>query len=348
MTSRLLSATLLAALSATTLLAQDDRIHLHGGNVIEGCRVTSFDVRNLKYTKGGNNEAVSTDQVAKVELGKFKDVFARGLKDADVMLTQAREQVEQKNLLMAQFGFIAAARRFFDTDQAAEAVGTIDELVKAIPEAGVLPDTYRLKFEYYMSLGQKGAPSALAVAKKFQSDAVGNAWPNGLATEADFFLVLSDRVAEKEYQTRLRGIVAKASGTNPVIAARANVELADSLRQSKDKDLPAAKTIYAGVLEKDGGDVNARAGALLGLGKIQMEEAGSDKEAVKKAMLTFLRVRLETQDSWAGVQSDALLQTMLAAKKWGGPEWTLVFARCRRILATDYAGSDADKQAAGL
>lgn len=348
MKSRFLTTALLAALSAGALVAQDDSILLLGGTKIDGCRVTSYDVRNLKYTKAGNGDSVSTDQVAKVTLGKFKDTFARGMKDADIMLTMAREQVEQKNLLLAQFAFLHAATRFFDTDDAAKAMGAFDELVKAVPEAGVLPDMYRAKFEYYMSLGAKGSASALAVAKKYQGDAVSNAWPTGLATEADFFLVLADRVAEKEYQTRLRGIISKASGSNPMIAARANVELANSLRESKDKDIPAAKKLYEEVLERDGGDTNARAGALLGYGKILFAEAGSDKDAVKKAMLTFLRVRLETKDCWASLQSDALLQTMLAAKKWGGPEWTLVFARCRRILSSDFAGSDADKQAAGL
>jgi hypothetical protein len=346
MTSRFFSVSALVALAALPAAAQDDRILVVGGAPIEGCKVVAFDVRNLRYTKGGNNDTISTDRVAKVELGKFKDVFARGLRDPDLMLTIAREQLEQKNLLMAQLGFLGAGQQFFDDDEAQKAVGALDELQKAIPEAGVLPDLYRLKFEYYMGLGTKGSASALAVAKKYAAEATGGAWPAGLAVEADFFQVLSERVNVKDYQSKLRGIVGKAGSSNSVVATRANVELAHSMRENKDAE--NAGKLYEEVLKRENVDVNSRAGAILGLAKIKLEQAApTDKEACKSAMLMFLRVRLETKDAWPSLHADALYHAMLAADRWRGPEYTLVIARCRRVLNDNFPGSEWAQRAAG-
>src|SRR5688572_2127788 len=164
------SVTVLCVLPAA---AQDDRLVLVNGTKVEGVKVTNFDIQGLRYSKGGTNETVPTDQVAKVELAKFRDVYARGIKNADLMLTVAREQLKDKNELMAQLGFVGASAQFFDEDRAQEAVSCLDELQTALPDAGVVPEVYRQKFEYYMGLGAKGAQNAVAVAKKYQGAAVG-------------------------------------------------------------------------------------------------------------------------------------------------------------------------------
>ncbi len=332
---------LLAALLAAPIAAQDDTITLTNGTVVTG-RVTSFDVRNLKYTKGSGTETVPTDQVAKVELKKFKDVFARGLRDPDTMITLARERLEEKDTLMAQFAFVHAADQWLssgDPADAGKAIGALDELQKGVPEAGLLPEVYRMKFEYYSSLGTKGAPSAATVAKKYQSDAVAGAWPTGLAVEAEYFTTLAERRDPKDFQSKLKAIVAKAGGVNPLVASRANVELAHSLRETKDVE--GAQKIYEEVLAKDKADESALAGAYLGLGKILLEKAGAnDKDAFKRAMLLFLRVRLATKNAWPSLQAEALYHAILAADKWRGPEFTLVMARCKRILTDEYPESE--------
>jgi hypothetical protein len=318
MTSRILAASLVSALLALPAMAQGDRITLLDGTVVTDVRVASFDIRNLKYKKGSTDETVSTDRIAKVELAKYKDVFARGLRDPDILLTQARNELtEEKNPLQ-----------------------------KAIPEAGVLPDVYRLKFEYYMGIGPKGAASAATVAKKYANDAAAGAWPTGLGLEAEFFLVLAERATPKDYQAKLRAVIGKSGGNNPTVTSRANVELGHSLRE--DKDVAGAKQIYEEVLAREGADLNARAGALLGLGKITFESAGSDKEAFKKALLMFLRVRLDTKGSWPSLQAEALYYAILAADKWRGPEFGLVMGRCRGVLLAEYGGSEwADRAKAG-
>ena len=337
MTFRSLAVSLLAALAALPAFAQD-RVTLLNGTVMTDGKVKSFDVRKLVYTKGGSDDTISTDQIAKVELGKFKDALARGLRDPGIMLTMAKEQMTEKNPLLAQFAFVSAATQYFDDDKPVEGVAALDEMVKGIPEAGLLPEVYRQKFEFYMGTG-KNARDAAAVAKKYASDALSGAWPGGLGTEAEFFSVLAERGQPKDFQSKLRAIASKAGGNNPVVASRASVELGHSLRETKDVE--GATKLYDEVLRKDNSDQSARAGALLGLGKITYESAAAgDKEPFKKALLMFLRVRLETKDAWPSLQAEALYYAALAAQKWGGPESGLIQGRCRNTLGNEFAGTE--------
>lgn len=345
MTFRFLAAPLFAALAAS-VVAQDDRVVLTNGSVVQGVKVNAFDIRNLRYNKGGANETVSTDQVAKIELAKFRDVYARGLADPDLMLTVAREQLGEKNALMAQLGFVGAAAQFFDGNDANKAIGALEEMQKGIPEAGVLPEVYRQKFEYYSGLGQKGAQSAALTAKKYQADATSGAWPTGLALEAEFFVILSERKDPKDYQNKLRAIATKAAGSNPIVANRANIQLANSMRETKDPD--GAMKIYEDLANKEGVDPSSRAGAWIGVGKVVFDKApAGDKAAFQKALLAFLRARTE-KGAWPSLTAEALYHAMLAAEKWKGPEYTLVMSRCKRDLLSDYSGSEwAERAKAG-
>jgi tetratricopeptide (TPR) repeat protein len=344
MTSRFQVASLLAVMVAMPLAAQEDRVFLTNGTTLDGVRVTAWDVRSLKYTKGGSNDQVATDQIAKVELKKFADVYRRGLRDPDMMVTTAREQLKDKDLLLAQLGFVGASAQFFDQEKPQEAIGTLDELVKAIPEAGVVPEVYRQKFEYYMGRGSAGVGSALTVAKKYVADAGGGAWPGGLGVEAEFFQTLAERKDPKDFQTKMRGVAQRAAASNPVVASRANVELAHSLREAKDLD--GAQRLYEEVVKKEGADASALAGAYLGLGRILLDRtAAGDTASFKKAMLYFLRVRLETKDAWPSLQAEALYHAILAAEKWRGPEFGLVVWRCKRLLSDEFSGSDWDARA---
>ncbi|MBL8729527.1 MAG: hypothetical protein JNM25_13925 [Planctomycetes bacterium] len=348
MKSRLLAASL-SALWALPATAQEDRVILANGTTVDGVRVVSFDIRELRYTKGPSNESVSTDQVVKVELGKFKDVYRRGLRDPDMMLTVAREQLKDKNLLLAQLGMVGAAAQFFDSDGAPQAVSALDELQKAIPEAGVLPEVFRQKFEYYMGLGAKGAASAKKVAERYRFEATGGAWPQGLVVEAEFFEALAERVnggSPADFQAKLRSVIGKAS-SSPVVANRANVQLAHSLREAKDFE--GARRIYEDLANRDGIDSSTRAGAYIGLGMLLLDKAGGgDKDAAREALMMFLRVRLQTKDAWPSLQAEALYHAILAADKWRGSEYQTIMARCRGVLFSEFAGSEwAERAKAG-
>ncbi len=341
MKSRLLAASFLVSCICPAV-AQGDTVELTNGTKIAGVKVVSFDVRQLRYSKGGGNESVATDQVQRVELGKFRDVYARGLRDPDMMLTLAREKVAEKDLLMAQFGFVGAAAQFFDNDKASAAVGALDEMQKSCPEAGVLPEVFRQKFEYYMGFGGKKASDAAAVAKKYKDEAIGGAWPSGFAVEAEFFQVMAERGSAKnpkEFQGRLQSVVNAAGGSNPTVQNRANIQLANSLREAKD--IEGAKKIYDDLSTRDGVDASSRAGAFLGLGQILLDEATPEKkDLAKQSLLLFLRVRLETKDAWPSLQAEALYHAILAANKWRGPEYQLIMGRCRGVLLADFPGSE--------
>lgn len=337
--------------TALPVLAQNDSVWLTTGEIVRDVAVTSWDVRALKYTKGGGNETVSSDKVAQVVLAKYKDQYRRGIdgRDPDFFLGSAGECVAAKNLLLAQFGYHAAARLWFDNGEAAKAVSALDELVKQCPDAGLLPEVYRMKFEYYMGRGQAGARDASAVAKKYIADANGNAWPAGLALEGEFFAAMAERVGggeAKAFESRLREIVGRALGNFPQIANRANVQLGNSLRDSgKNED---ARKIYQDIVDKEGVDENARAGAYIGLGSIRSAEGSPGaKEAYREAMLLFLRVRIEAKGSWDSLQAEALYGAMDAALKWGGEDSRTIAGRCKFLITTEYADTEWAGRAKG-
>jgi hypothetical protein len=340
MTSKILVASLIAFVAATSANAQTDKLTLIGGSVIEDAKVVEFTVRTLRYKRSGSTESVESDQVAKIELANFDKVYARGLDDADLMLTLAREQLAAKNMVMSQLGFVGCAQRFFDQGSPANAVNALNELQKAFPEGGTVPDVYRLKFEYYLSTGAKGQSSALKVAQKYESSAIGGAWPGGFSVEASFFQVLASKALPAEYQTKLRSVVTKARSVNAVVANRANIELAHSLR--RDNKAEEAKRIYDTIAKKEGVDDSSRAGAYLGLGHLLAGQGG--KEEAKKGLLMFLRVRLETRDAWPMQHAEALYSSIGAARKWGGPEYLYIMGRCRRVLMADFPSSEWAQQ----
>jgi len=328
------------------LFAQDDRVFKIDGSTVDEVSVDGFDIRELKYKKGGLSLSIGADQVAKVELANFDDVFRLGLRDADLMLTKAREQLADSEPLMAQLGFVAASAMFFDSERPVEAVAALEEMQQALPEAGVIPEVYRQKFEYYMGKGAKGAANGTAVAKKYLSAAQGNAWPVGFVLEAEFFQALAERVGGADpvaYQSKLRSIISRASAENIMVANRANVQLADSLRETKDVD--GARRIYETLAKKQGVDSSTRAGAYLGLGMVTLMEAGNDRAANKQALLWFLRVYLETRDAWPSLQANALYHAVLAAGQWRGPEYQYIMARCRGVLKNQFPNSDWTQRA---
>jgi len=339
MTSKILAASFFICVATTAVTAQSDKIHLVNGSVIENCKVTDYGVRSVRYKRGGSAESVETDRVAKLDLGKFKLVYARGLNDAAMMLTLAREQMKAKDDVMAQVGLVGAANGFLDEGDPAQAVAALNELAKAFPEGGGMPDVFRLKFEYYMGAGTR---DALVVAKKYEQEAIGGAWPDGFAIEASFFQALSEKSAPADFQRKLKSIINRARSKNPLVAGRANIELAHSMRKSGG--IEGAKRIYDDIVKKDATDASARAGAYLGLGLIALEGEGG-KEAARQALLMFLRVRLETKDSWPSLQAEALYHAAQAARKWQGPEYRYIVGRCRGMLFNEFPNSEWAKLA---
>ena len=129
------------------------------------------------------------------------------------------------------------------------------------------PEVHRQKFEFYIGQGANGARSAATVAKKYLDDALGKAWPPGCALEAEFFVAMAERIgggSPKDYEAKLRAIISKATGNDATIANRANVQLAHSLRESKDA--AGARKIYEDLANKNGVVASAADGLGMGIG----------------------------------------------------------------------------------
>lgn len=332
---------------ALPVFAQDDRIIQTNGEAIDGAKVTAFEVTEIRYMKNGRNETLPTDRVAKVELAKFEEVYRRGVsgRDAGLFLNTARERVDKKDPLMAQFGFVAAANLFLsssDDDSIKNGFAVLEEMQQKIPNAGLLPEVYRSKFDYYSGKGDFA--NALTVARKFQSDATTSAWPQGFQIEGEFLVLMAEggrgSMDKPTFQARMRDLLGRTEGSYPSIANRANIQLADSLRLSGDKD--GARKIYEGLIDRDGIDDNSRAGALLGMGYLQFAQGDAgNKEPFKEALLNFLRVHLMTKDAYDSLHAEALYNAALAARNWGGEDSLRIFGRCRYVVTTDpkYSGS---------
>jgi hypothetical protein len=338
-------------LLALPVFAQGDSISLASGDRVDGVKVLSYELNELKYQKGGRTETVSSDQVAKVDVGRFDDVYKRPIaeKDPDKFVNIAKEQVKS-DPLVAQLGYLAAANLYLargDNANVNTAFACLEEMRTAVPTGGYVPAYYRLKFETYM--GRNDAKNADVVAKKYHNEAVSSVWPQGYQLEGEFFQLLADGSAggidKRAYQSRLRELLGRAGGF-PMLTGRINVQLANSLRETGDKE--GARKIYKDLVDKDSTDVNSRAGSYLGLGQLAMDEGdANNREPFRQALLDFLRVRIETKECWGSLQAEALYDAMIAAERWGGENFAYIGGKCKFILTTEFKTSEWAAKARG-
>jgi hypothetical protein len=321
-------------LVAASLPAQADTVVLVDGTVHSDVRVVGFDVQLLKFVRANVQDQVASDRVARVRLAKVDELLAVSADPARI-LAQAREQTAAKNGLVAQQLFAAAAER--STGAAAAAVWA--ELTTALPTAGLVPEAYRQRFAFQLGLGSKGLVGGAAVAKKYLAEAIRGVWPAGFALEAEFLLALAERGNARVFQGKLRTLADKTADVAPVVHDRVRVELAHGLSLGQDGS-EEARRIYESLATRDGVDATARGGAWLGLGRLGLAAAGDDKNAMKKAMVAFLRVGIECREAWPNVRAEALCGAITAAERWRGPDHARVVANCRAALAAEFAGTE--------
>ena len=221
-------------------IAQQDRIYWTDGTVTDKAKVTKYDIRELTFSVRGASQTRPSDQVSKVEIAKFKDIYKRGIagRDPGLFISSARDRIKAKDTLLAQFGFVEAANIYMDAGEASLAVSSLEEMKKSVPEAGLLPELYRTKMEIYLGRGKDGASNAKKVASTMVKDATTNAWPNGYTYEGQFFQILAEysggELDQKAYQSKLRALLGNVAGRSPNVANLANVQLAHSLRDAGD------------------------------------------------------------------------------------------------------------------
>ncbi|HLQ36312.1 MAG TPA: hypothetical protein VK348_00825 [Planctomycetota bacterium] len=343
----------LCALAAGVLLAwarpavaQDDRVVLVTGEAIERIKVLGFDVRELRYQRDADAETITADRVARLELGR---AAARHPGGADLepgaLLAAARRQLEEKDVLAAQVGLLAAAELWLQHGSAAgeqRAVAVLDELRTRLPQAGTVIAALRLQIDLGLGQGPAGVARALGIARRLLADAVAGHWAPGCGLEGEYQVLRAaaadGSIGALDLQDRLRELLVRATAARagPIDAVR--TLLADSLRRSSD--LAAARSLYQQVVDADLAAVDARAAAHLGLGQLQ-EAAGSarDREPYRAAMLQFLRAHLACRMARRDQHAEALYHAMQAAEQWQGDYWQEVHGRCRGLLLRDYATS---------
>ena len=328
-----------AATTTTGTATAQDKITWVDGTVTTDAKVTGFNLREVKFNAKGSPQSKPADQVYRLNVKQVEDTYKRAIAatPADspgMFATQARSLIKKEPFL-AQFGFVEAARQMMSDNQPKEAFGLLEEMAKELPDSGFLPELYRTKLDYYLSLGKEGAQNAAKVAKDYITAVNTQGFPEGALHEAEFYQVMVDAVSGQlnpaEMERRLNGVLAKTEGTFPNVANRARLALADALRAQKKTE--QAQRYYTDLLDKGTLSKSLLAQAWMGLGYINLEQGdASNKEPFKQAFLNFLHVYLDTPEAPDEVVAEALFNGKVAAEKWGGLDSGMMSKRLEIIL----------------
>lgn len=345
-TSWVLATTALFAVS--TASAQNDRIVLKDGTVLDNVTVRSFDLRNVEFRKGGSNDTRAADLVASMDIERVKDTYRRAYAAANSdtgpgeFLSQAERETDA---FLKQFGYYEAAMLFAKGGQWSDAFTVLENLQRDLPDSGFLPVLYQMKLDYYLGKGKGGASNAVKVAKEYETAALSKGFPQGSQLEAKYYGLLADAAAgsvdAKRLQSQMRALAGEAAAYK-YVADRARLAIADSLRGQKD--YTGAQSAYEELLDKEGTSEAVRAGAWLGQGLCQFNAASAaNKDLYRQALLSFLRVYLETPNAPASMIAEALRSGSEAAKKWGGDDASRMAAILEYRLETYYPEFAGDK-----
>ncbi|MDP6928058.1 MAG: hypothetical protein QF412_00020 [Planctomycetota bacterium] len=346
-------ASIFALVLVAALPAQKDTIYWADGTTVAKVRIISFTWTEIKWTKSGRSESRSADQVARVDCEKVKDAYRRGYgaSDDDEAYSQFRmereKQVKSKKLFIAQFGFMEEANLLMGNKETGECFATLELMTKECPDSGFCPELYRMKLEYYLSLGKKGAANALKVASTYLNTAQTKAWPDGFLHEARFFGLMAEvaggKMSEDKLKSGLRGLLGDTEGVYPRVANQVKLQVAD--QQRRQGETAASKKSYKELADQDGLDESTRAGALLGLGQAQLEEGNAtDREPYRDALLSFLRVYIEAEKAPSDMRAKALYFASQACEKWRGQDSAAMGRRLRGYLKRDFPGSEWAKR----
>ena len=326
---------------AATAHAQNDRIVLHDGTVIDKVTVTGFDLRNASYRKGGGSQEVGADMVADLQVARVKDAYKRAeaRRSSDTGPAAFLDEADRINdKFLSQFGYAEAAKLLLRRGQFGDAFTVLGELQQKYPDSGFLPLTYSAKIDYYLSKGKSGASDAAKVAAEYETASQTKGYPMGFQLEARFYKLLAQAVAGDLEGSRLESAMRTLAGEAaryPQVADRARLAIADVKRANGDS--AGAEEVYAEILGKDNSSAAVRAGAYLGMGQVLMAKGPrTDPEPYREALLNFLRVYLETPDAPSSTIAQALDLGAQAAEKWGGEDSGRMNGYLKYRLRTDY------------
>ena len=341
---------LLACVLALPALGQEgakDVITWLDGSKTENARVQSFTLREIKFAHKGNSETKPGESVANIELAKAKeDTFKRGYgappKEAPGQFVEVARKLAKSEPLVAQVGFIEAARVALNlggAENAQMAFDILKELAEQIPDTGFMGEVWRSRLDYYLAGGAEDAKNATTAADNYSKIATTSGWPDFYVNDAAYYVVMakssSGKLAPAALQTELKALLTKVEGQTPYVANRVNVQLAHSLLQQKKSD--DAKKILDGLLAKEGLDRATYASALIGLGHVLMDSGDPTKrDPYRQALLAFLRVFVEAPDAGHEIVAEALYFGAEAAEKWSEKDSALMAGKLRSLIKKDY------------
>lgn len=332
--------TLLLSLVIAPLSAQEDRIHWTNGSVTERVTVTDYNLREIKYRKGGRVETAESDKVADLFVKKVRDKYSQafGASSSEKPATFLQYAERYKDdAFLAQFGYVEAIHLFEKAGDSGSMFSALDEMAKRYPDSGFLTMSFVTKIHYYLGLGK--STDAAKVALRYKNTATGQGYLAGYMLEAEFYETLTLGLTGELPQSQVRGVMERifsdADPDYPIIASRARLQIADSLRG--EGKLDQAKRAYEAILDQDNLGARIRGGAWLGLGHISFAAGNpADREPYGKALKQFLRVYLANHDAAPAVVAESLEFGAKAAEKWGGTDSTRISKRLQRTLAQEF------------
>ncbi len=341
---RFLALAVALAASLPIRAQQEDTIHWIDGTVLEGVRVTDFTVFEIKWQARGAAESKSADQVRRVDIKRVNEAYKRAFsaplsEQVGQFLLEAEKRAKAKDFL-AQFGFQEAANRLLENAEWNEGFQTLEKMVAAIPDAGLLPELYRQKLAYYLGRGKEAAKEAQTVAKKYTQQVTSQSLPKGFAVEAEYYELMADVAAgmsDGDFATRLQALMGRAEGVQPMIANRVRLQIARIAQNTGKVD--DARRIYDELLRKPAAlDQDTHALALVGTGHLHFKAAdATNLAAYRAAMMAYLRAYVLCPEADDETKAEALYHAAQAAERWKGADARLIQGRTRAVLRRDFA-----------
>ena len=340
MTKALSILLLLLPLVIAPLTAQSDRIHWTDGTVTERITITKFNLREIEYRKSGRTETASSDRVADLFVKKVRDRYNRayGASSSEKPATFLQLAEGYKDdAFLAQFGYLEAVRLFQKAGDANSMFAALDEMATRYPDSGFLKMSFVTKIQYYLGKGKD--KDAAKVALRYKATSTGQGYPKGYQLEAEFYETLTSGRTGVLPSSQVRGVMQRifndADPDYPMVANRARLELANSLRSDGNDD--QAKRAYEEILANDNLDAQVRGGAWLGLGHISLAAGNpADRDPYLEALKQFLRVYVSNRDAAPSVIAESLEFGAKAAEKWGGTDSAHMSRRLKRLLSQEF------------
>lgn len=342
-------------------LAHADDIVLVDGSTVEGVRVESESIEEVKYRRSGGRggvQTVASSEVRTITYSSTTPDFREGMKKllegetlegAGLLAGAASDDRLDPHERATALVTAAEALIGFGGDAVGDARGLYNELLTEFPKTRHLPRALLGRSRAELTLRQYDA--AIAGFEKLKSDAAAKGYGKQWEMQSTFFALLARQAKGGGNTTAIRdGYAAlkeeaEAAGDES-IAMKCALQLGRLNLQADDfnRALPAFNDIIAARLDVER---DVAAGAYLGRGRVlfalaektrQTGDAEGAADDFKAALLDFLRVHTHYADVQES-QAEAIYWARLCFENLGGPQNAREAAILRARLKSRYPGS---------